>query len=118
MLSKYALEAYNDSLRRELMFLGIPVIKLQPGSYETNITRQINEGFDRALAQTCYYKTILAKMKPLMVMELSQKNNPDRLARTVLRALEAKRPKIAYRVGTGRMLALLELLPEKGVDVL
>lgn len=117
VLSKYALEAYNDSLRRELMFLGIPVIKIQPGSYETHITQQVNEGFDRALSQTRHYKTILAKMKPLMVMELSQKNNPDRLARTVLRALEAKRPKIAYRVGTGRMLALLELLPEKGVDV-
>ena len=30
-LSKYAVEAYNDSLRRELMFLDIPVIKIQPG---------------------------------------------------------------------------------------
>lgn len=118
VLSKYALEAYNDSLRRELMFLGIPVIKIQPGSYETHITQQVNEGFDRALAQTHYYKTILAKMKPLMVMELSQKNDPDKLVKTVLRAMEAKRPKLAYRVGTGKMLALLELLPEKGVDVM
>ena len=32
-MTKYAVEAYNDSLRRELMYLNIPVIKIQPGSF-------------------------------------------------------------------------------------
>ena len=116
VLSKYAMEAYNDSLRRELMFLNIPVIKIQPGSYETKLTGQVSAGFDRTLASTRYFHDVLTKMKPMMAMELNQKNDPARLTRKVLRALEAKRPRIRYRVGTGKMLALLEFLPQKAID--
>ncbi|MDF2632960.1 MAG: Short-chain dehydrogenase/reductase, partial [Caproiciproducens sp.] len=47
VLSKYAVEAYNDCLRRELMFLDIPVIKIQPGSYETQLTQQVSKYFDK-----------------------------------------------------------------------
>ena len=115
-LSKYAVEAYNDSLRRELLYLGIPVIKIQPGAYETNITRQLYEQFDQAIAGTQRYQRLLEKMKPMMVMELNQKNDPRKLVKTVLRAMESKRPKTRYRVGTGKLLALLELLPDWGVD--
>lgn len=116
VVSKHAVEAYNDSLRRELMFLGISVIKVQPGSYETRLTGQVFRDFDRALSETDHYKDVLSKMKPLMAMELVQKNDPQKLVQTVLKALEAKHPRLRYRVGTGRMLALLELLPEGGVD--
>jgi NAD(P)-dependent dehydrogenase (short-subunit alcohol dehydrogenase family) len=118
VLSKYAVEAYNDSLRRELMFLGIPVIKIQPGSYDTRLTKQLNDQFDKAVGSTKYYKEVLTKMKPMMTMELKHKNDPRRLAATVIKAMEAKRPKLQYRVGTGKLLALLELLPARGVDKL
>ena len=117
VLSKYAVEAYNDSLRRELMFLGVPVIKIEPGSFETRLTGQVREGFDRALAGTAYYGDVLAVMKPLMAMELGQKNDPRRLVGAVVRAMESRHPRLRYRVGTGRLLALLELLPERGVDL-
>ena len=118
VLSKYAVEAYNDSLRRELLFLDIPVIKIQPGSYDTNITKQVNDGFDKAINETKYYKDILTKMKPMMTMELNQKNDPSRLVETVIKAMEIKHPKYKYRVGTGKLLAMLELLPERGVDAI
>ncbi len=117
VLSKYAVDAYNDSLRRELIYLGIPVIKIQPGSYETNITQQVYKNFDKVISTTKYYSKLLTKMKPLMVMELNQKNDPRRLVKTVIRAMEARHPKLRYRVGTGRLLAMLELLPEQGVDI-
>lgn len=116
VLSKYAVEAYNDSLRRELMFLGIPVIKIQPGSYDTHITQQVNQYFDKTVSETKYYKKLLTKMKPLMTMELNQKNDPRRLVKAVLKAMESRHPRIRYRVGTGKLLAMLELLPERGVD--
>ncbi len=116
VLSKYAVEAYNDSLRRELLFLRIPVIKIQPGSYETHITQQIIDYFDKAVSETKYYKEILMKMKPMMTMELNQKNDPRRLVKTVIKAMESKHPRYKYRVGTGKLLAMLELLPESGVD--
>ncbi len=118
IMSKYAVEAYNDSLRRELIYLGIPVIKIQPGSYETHITQQVNDYFDRTLSETQYYKKLLTKMKPMMAMELNQKNDPLRLVNTVKKALESRHPRIKYRVGTGKLLLLMELLPEKLVDIL
>lgn len=116
VLSKYAVEAYNDSLRRELMFLDIPVIKIQPGSYETRLTRQVNDYFEKTIRETKYYKEILTKMKPLMTMELNQKNDPRRLVKALMKAVESKHPKLQYRVGTGKLLLLLELLPEKWID--
>lgn len=116
VLSKYAVEAYNDCLRRELMFLGIPVIKIQPGSFETQMTKQVNLYFDKTVRETNYYKELLTAMKPLMTMELNQKNDPLRLVQTVIKALDSKHPKLKYRVGTGKTLLLLELLPEKWVD--
>jgi NAD(P)-dependent dehydrogenase (short-subunit alcohol dehydrogenase family) len=118
VLSKYALEAYNDSLRRELMFLGVPVVKVQPGSFETRITRQVRDGFENMLNGTGYYRDVLTRMRPMMEMELKQKNDPARLTRTVLRAMEARKPRIRYRVGTGRLLRLLELLPDGWVDAM
>ena len=117
VLSKYAVDAYNDSLRRELIYLGIPVVKIQPGSYETNITQQVYKNFDKVISTTKYYSKLLTKMKPLMVKELNQKNEPRRLVKTVIRAMEARHPKLRYRVGTGKLLAMLELLPEQGVDI-
>ncbi len=116
-LSKRAVEAYSDSLRRELMFLGIDVVKIQPGSFQTKITQDICRDYDEALARTACYKDLLTGMKPLMDQELSQKNDPARLARKVLKALEVRRPRLRYRIGTGKLLALLEILPERGVDV-
>lgn len=116
VLSKYAVEAYNDCLRRELMFLGIPVIKIQPGSYETQLTQQVSTYFDKTVNETKYYKEILTKMKPLMTMELNHKNDPRHLVKTVIKAMESKHPKLQYRVGTGKRLLMLELLPEKWID--
>ncbi len=117
-LSKRAVEAYSDSLRRELMFLGIPVIKIQPGSFQTNMTQNTIAGFAQTLAETKYYKNVLSRLKPLMMQELKHDNDANKLAKVVLHALEAKHPRIKYRIGTGKMLAMLELLPEKGVDLL
>ncbi len=115
-LTKYAVEAYNDSLRRELMYLGIPVVKIQPGFYKTRLTDSIFSGFDKTVAESRYYGTLLARLKPLLMLEMTRKNDPKRLVRVVLKALEAKRPRLRYRAGTGWLLALLELLPDAVVD--
>lgn len=117
-LSKHAVEAYSDSLRRELLCLGVPVVKLQPGSYKTSLTDGVTAQFDKTLAQTQYYQTVLTRMKPFLAGELERANDPAKLARTLIRAIEAKRPKLQYRVGTGKTLALMELLPDGALDLI
>jgi len=88
------------------MFLDIPVIKIQPGSYETQLTKQVSNYFDKTINETKYYKEILTKMKPLMTIELNRKNDPRHLVKTVIKAMESKRPKLQYRVDTGKLLVL------------
>jgi len=116
-LSKYAVEAYNDSLRRELMYIGVPVIKIQPGSFRTAIGKEVADGFDKTLGNTARYGYVLRKMKPMMDSIFRRSGDPDAVARVVIKALEAKRPKRQYRVGSDALLSLLELLPEAGVDM-
>ncbi len=115
-LSKRAIEAYNDSLRRELLHLEIPVIKIQPGSFDTAMTQSVREKYDSALRETHYYKKLLLRMKPLMDWELNRKNDPERLVEAVRQALEAKHPRLQYRVGTGKLLAILDIFPDRVVD--
>ena len=116
VLSKRALEAYNDSLRRELMYIDIPVIKIQPGTFRTNIGRGVQEDFDGTLAGTEHYDYVLRKMKPMMDFIFRHARDPEAVARVVVRALESRHPKSRYRVGSGLLLSLLELLPEPCVD--
>lgn len=116
VMSKRAVEGYNDSLRRELMYLKIPVIKIQPGSFRTAITDEITDSYARVLSHTKRYRYVLQKMKPLMDSTLHHSGDPHDVARVVVKALKAKHPKLKYRIGSGALLTLLELLPEPMVD--
>jgi len=117
-LSKYAVEAYSDSLRRELMYLDIPVIKLQPGSFKTRLLDNINDQFEKTLSETQYYKNVLTRMKPLMTQELAGGSDPRKLAAVLVKAVKSGHPRLAYRVGTGKLLALLEILPDRWLDAM
>ena len=117
-LSKYAVEAYSDSLRRELMYLGIPVIKLQPGSFKTRLLDNINDQFGKTLSGTQYYKNVLTRMKPLMTQELQGGSDPRKLAAVLVKAVKSGHPRLNYRVGTGKLLALLEILPDRWLDAM
>ena len=115
-MSKRALEAYSDSLRRELMFLGIPVIKIQPGPFDTSMTAGILEDYQSALLSTKYYLSVLLKLKVFLKSGLQQQCPADRLVSQVIHAMEDRKPKLAYRTGTSKLLLLLEILPDKLVD--
>jgi len=115
-VSKYAVEAYTDSLRGELGGLGIKVIKIQPGSFKTGMHASTLESFERLLASTRYHKKALTKMQPLMSRELEHANDPVLLAKVMLKALESKRPKSNYRVKNSRVLRLMELIPDGLLD--
>jgi len=115
-MSKRALEAYNDSLRRELLYLGIPVVKIQPGPFMTNITKVIAEDFEKVTAGSGHYADLLPRVRPLVEMGLKQQCAQKKLVFVVIKALEARKPRLSYRVGTSRLLSLLEILPDKTVD--
>lgn len=112
-ITKYAVEAYTDSLRRELMFIGVPVIKIQPGSFKTNMHKSASAGIDNLLSSTKYYGKVLNTLKPIMDNELNHANDLKYLVSALLEAVDSEKPKIVYRVKNSYMLRALELIPTR-----
>lgn len=117
-LSKYAVEAYNDSLRRELMFLDIPVIKIQPGSFKTAMHGKTLDSFDKLINSTDMYRDVLEKMKGMMLIELKMANEPDALIKAVMKAVNDPHPRQKYRVKNSPLLGAIEVMHPMTVDKL
>lgn len=117
-MSKHALEAYSDSLRRELRFHNIPVIKIQPGAFKTDMVASIGRQFDNAIAATRLFKPHLEKIKVLGMKEQAKANDPDLLAQAILKALTDEKPAAAYSVKPDPGRSFLEKLPTAWADTL
>lgn len=115
-LSKYAVEAYNDSLRRELMFLDIPVIKIQPGSFKTAMHGKTLDSFDKLINSTKMYREVLEKMKGMMLIELKMANEPEALIKAVMKAVNDPHPRQKYRVKNSPLLEVIEVMHPMTVD--
>ncbi|MFN8442483.1 MAG: SDR family oxidoreductase [Caldilineaceae bacterium] len=90
--SKHALEAINDSLRRELMLYGIDVISIQPGTIRTNIWRKAEAVDMERLAQTDYY-AVGKRMATYSISMGKNARSPEVVAKRVRHALEALHPR-------------------------
>ncbi len=117
-ITKYAVEAYNDSLRRELVPLHIPVIKIQPGSFKTNMHNTASSSFNNLYENTVYFKKALERLKPLMDIELKMANDPKHLVKALIKAVESENPKTKYRVKNSKIIGTLEIIPDKVVDLI
>lgn len=117
-ITKYAVEAYNDSLRRELLYQDVKVVKIQPGSFKTNMHDQAEAGFNRLLDSTQYYQRPLKKMKPMMQIELKMANDPKHLVKALLDAVNSDKPKLNYRVKNSKLLGSMEIVPDRVLDVI
>lgn len=119
-LTKYAVEAYNDSLRRELMFRDIKVIKIQPGSFKTKMHDDAEAAFDRMVKSVKNPASlkVLSKMKPMMSIELKMANDPKYLVEALLKAVNSEHPKQRYRVKNSPLLGIVEIMPPQLVDTI
>lgn len=117
--SKFAFEAFNDALRRELRPWNIQVVSIRPGNVSTPIwhksfskSQTISDTFPSEAAT--YYKKDLFSSSGGKV-KMSQ---PSDVAESVRHALIAKKPKAHYLVGRdARKFALLKwLLPDWLLD--
>lgn len=89
-ISKHAVESYSDGLRRELQYLGIPVITVRPGAFKTDMEKSTEEIFLRIKNNSTHYGKILERMEPLMNIGKRNAKQPEIMAEAVLKAIEAK----------------------------
>jgi short-subunit dehydrogenase len=120
-MSKFALEGYSDSLRRELLLCGMKVILIQPGRVATpiwekgkRILKQFGTGqqnlselahVGRKVGEYAIHKGLTAGLPPVAV------------AKVVYEALTTKKPKLRYLVAEHKLkYRLIKVLPASRVD--
>lgn len=118
VISKKMVDVYTDVLRRESNYIGIKVIKIQSGSMKTKMLSKANNEYDKMVSDTKYFASPLTKMKYMMDRELTKNANPSIIANKILKILNSKKPKIAYRVKNSKALRIVDALPEKWQDAI
>ncbi len=115
-ISKHAVEAYSDALRRELMFVGVPVIVVQPGSFKTNMTGAIGDRFATARRPGSPFADLIDKVAKAAAAEDAKARDPHILARAVYRAVTTAKPKQRYAVCHSVNTEIMTRLPSRIID--
>jgi NAD(P)-dependent dehydrogenase (short-subunit alcohol dehydrogenase family) len=111
--SKHALEGWSESLRLEINSLGIKVVLVEPGAFQTDIwTRGAVMG-EQATKETSPNIQRLLRMRDRV--QGLPKRDPIEVARLIARIAQDPNPKLRYVVGRDAkmQLALKRILPWK-----
>jgi len=111
--SKHALEGWTESLRMEVNSLGIKVVLVEPGAYQTDIwTRGAVMGTEAVKDSSPNFQRSLRMRESI---EKIPKRDPIEVARAIVRIAQNSDPKLRYLVGTDAkvQLAMKRLLPWK-----
>jgi NAD(P)-dependent dehydrogenase (short-subunit alcohol dehydrogenase family) len=95
--SKFALEGLSESLRRELLLLGIDVIVVAPGAVATPIWDKADQVDVSRYANTPYAAPLNA-IRNYMLTSGRKGLKPERLGKAVMTALTTRKPKTRYVV--------------------
>lgn len=115
-MSKYAVESYTDALRRELQLLHIPVIKIQPGPFKTEMTGSIARVFSTAIAQSPTFGHYIERLAKMGAEADSKAHPPQILGQVIVDAINSPSPRAAYSVKADPLRAILSYLPTRLVD--
>lgn len=112
-ISKTALECYADSLRLELGLLGIPVIVIRPGAFNTQLLGESSREMERLKAGTKLYRGNLERIAKVMGGQFGKAGDPKELAKVFYRAVTNQHPKMRYTVNASPLLKLYSAMPRK-----
>jgi NAD(P)-dependent dehydrogenase (short-subunit alcohol dehydrogenase family) len=114
--SKHAIECYTDAMRRELRFLDIPVIKIRPGAFKTQMQGNALKRLEEIATNSQYFKQQIEKGNSMAERGTGNAKEPELLAQLIFEAATTKHPKIAYNINRNKLFILLSWLPEKWQD--
>ena len=116
-MSKHALEAFSESLRRELMLYGIDVIIIGPGAIVTPIWDKAQELDITPFLQTDYGK-VLGKFRDFMVQRGKAGLPVEQMGELVWHVLTTSKPKVRYAIVPQKFKnwTLARLLPKRMFD--
>jgi NAD(P)-dependent dehydrogenase (short-subunit alcohol dehydrogenase family) len=114
--SKHALEGWSESLRLEVDPLGIKVVLVEPGAFDTGIwTQGARMGEEATKSSSPNFQRSLRMRE---VVKKIPKANPIAVARAVVAIAQNPNPKLRYLVGRDAriQLAMKRILPWKNYE--
>jgi NAD(P)-dependent dehydrogenase (short-subunit alcohol dehydrogenase family) len=98
-MSKHAMEAYADSLAREMAKFDVKVSIVEPGNYKSKIGQTLKKRMDArgVTHETSLYKEEMERMMA-RVGEADDQKDPEEVAEAVFHALFDEDPKMRYMV--------------------
>ncbi len=115
-ISKTVLDAYAYSLSMELALLGIHVVIVRPGAFDTMLITKSHESLNKLCNKTKLYPVNAARMRKIVLNETGKAKNPLILSKRIYKILCLKHPRLIYTVCAGIRLKLLDLLPS-GIQI-
>ncbi len=120
-VSKFGIEGFSESLRRELMIHGIDVVVVGPGAVATAIWDKA-EQVDISPYQNTEYASALEPFRQYMIENGRKGYPPERLGEIVWQALTTPHPPVRYGYAAVphplRNWIIPRLLPKRRVDAL
>lgn len=109
--SKHALEGWSESLRLELNALGIKVVLLEPGAFDTGIWSEGTRMGEESIKSTS--PNFARNLRMHEVIQKIPKADPIAVARAIVAIAENPNPKLRYLIGRDAKvrLALKRLVP-------
>ena len=117
--SKFAVEAFSDSLRRELMIYGVDVILIEPGPIKTAIWDKTPDPENNEFLSSDY-ESSLGRFYKIFIKMGKKGLDPDIIGNRVKSILQDPRPKIRHVITPNRLLnyTLPGILPSRMFDKL
>jgi hypothetical protein len=117
--SKFGLEGFSESLRRELILFGIDVIIIRPGAVVTPIWQKAEAGVTERFRNTPFAEA-LAKFERYSAQEATSGLAPEVIGKAVWRALTVTRPRVRSAIVPKRFKnwTIPQLIPMRILDKL
>ena len=116
--SKFALEGYSDSLRREITSHGVKVVLIEPGRVTTPIWNKTEKIIDPEKLKKSLFREEASALAGYSIRKgKSDGLSPEAVAETIYAALTLPNPKLRYIVAKNSLeYKLIKILPARWVD--
>jgi NAD(P)-dependent dehydrogenase (short-subunit alcohol dehydrogenase family) len=109
--TKFAIEAFSESMAYELKPFGMNVVLIEPGTIKTNIMNSSITAKNALDSKYSQYRELTHKVYTVFKSMQEHAAPPEEVARTILHAVSTKNPKRRYLVGSAKEKMAIRLRP-------
>jgi NAD(P)-dependent dehydrogenase (short-subunit alcohol dehydrogenase family) len=109
--TKFAIEAFSESMAYELKPFGMNVVLIEPGTIKTNIINSSITAKNALDSKNSHYRELTHKVYTVFKSMQEHAAPPEEVARTILHAVSTKNPKRRYLVGSAKEKMAIRLRP-------